>query len=249
LREPYHAFWAGPTFSHGGCRPFYVYLGDSPISSRSASFYPQPFENYVRKSTLGLAIDFPTLNVLGFTCYTISTASFRYSPTIKAQYAYRHPDAPDTTVRFNDFLFAAHGAVMCVIIYSQFFPRIWGFTVGTRQRVSRAVLGIWWACVLSLVAVVLLVKTRGEQGTNDAEGWAWIDVVCATSALLVRLLLTWTDIHSRLHQTHHRVPQVHSPSVGKLQAQVDDWLEHIPNAPGLCRRLAFFGATGHRLHT
>ncbi|KAI4629689.1 uncharacterized protein J4E87_002875 [Alternaria ethzedia] len=110
-------------------------LGWAYFLSWSLSFYPQPISNYLRKSTLGLAIDFPTLNVLGFTCYTISTACFLYSPTIKAQYAARHPDAPETTVRFNDFLFAAHGAVMCVIIYSQFFERIWGFEIGKRQKI------------------------------------------------------------------------------------------------------------------
>ncbi|KAF1838765.1 L-cystine transporter-like protein [Decorospora gaudefroyi] len=153
-------------------------LGWSYFLAWSASFYPQPISNYKRRSTLGLAIDFPTLNVLGFTCYTISTASFLYSDTIKAQYASRHPEAPATTVRFNDFLFAAHGAVMCVIIYSQFFPRVWGFEVGKRQRVSRAVLGIWWACVVCIAVVVALVRVRGVGGGVDAAGgWAWIDVI------------------------------------------------------------------------
>jgi cystinosin len=141
---------------------------------RSGSFYPQPISNYLRRSTLGLAIDFPTLNVLGFCCYTISTASFLYSPTIKSQYAYRHPEAPETTVRFNDFLFAAHGAVMCVVCYSQFFPSIWGCEVGKSQRVSRVVLTIWWGCVVGVLMVLLLVWSRGGDG---AEGWAWIDVV------------------------------------------------------------------------
>jgi cystinosin len=79
-------------------------------------------------------------------------------------------------VRFNDFLFAAHGAVMCVIIYSQFFERIWGFEIGKRQKVSRVILGVWWGCVLAIGLVVLLVKTRG------AEGWAWIDVVSNSCA-------------------------------------------------------------------
>ncbi|KAI4929563.1 uncharacterized protein J4E92_005228 [Alternaria infectoria] len=144
---------------------------------KSLSFYPQPISNYLRKSTLGLAIDFPTLNVLGFTCYTISTACFLYSPTIKAQYAARHPDAPETTVRFNDFLFAAHGAVMCVIIYSQFFEKIWGFEIGKRQKVSRVILGVWWGCVLAIGVVVVLVKMNGAGRGYDAEGWAWIDVI------------------------------------------------------------------------
>ncbi|KAL1796859.1 hypothetical protein ACET3X_005399 [Alternaria dauci] len=151
-------------------------LGWAYFLAWSLSFYPQPISNYLRKSTLGLAIDFPTLNVLGFTCYTISTACFLYSPTIKSQYAYRHPEAPQTTVRFNDFLFAAHGAVMCVIIYSQFFEKIWGFEIGKRQKVSRVILGVWWGCVLAIVVVVILVETRGAQG-DDAQGWAWIDVI------------------------------------------------------------------------
>lgn len=146
-------------------------------SIRSASFYPQPISNYARKSTLGLAIDFPTLNVLGFALYTINTAAFLYSPTIRQQYAYRHPEAPENTVRFNDFLFAAHGAVMCVIIYSQFFPKIWGFRVGKSQRVSRPVLGILWGCVLGIVITILLVRWKGEDGGLDAKTWAWIDVV------------------------------------------------------------------------
>ncbi|KAI4651427.1 uncharacterized protein J4E78_008119 [Alternaria triticimaculans] len=152
-------------------------LGWAYFLSWSLSFYPQPISNYLRKSTLGLAIDFPTLNVLGFTCYTISTACFLYSPTIKAQYAARHPDAPETTVRFNDFLFAAHGAVMCVIIYSQFFERIWGFEIGKRQKVSRVILGVWWGCVLAIGVVVVLVKMNEAGRGYDAEGWAWIDVI------------------------------------------------------------------------
>lgn len=144
---------------------------------QSGSFYPQVLLNYKRKSTLGLAIDFPTLNVLGFCMYTISTAAFLYSPTIQAQYAHRHPEAPETTVRFNDFLFAAHGAVMCIVVYTQFYPRIWGFTVGKTQRASKAVLGIFWGCVIAIVWTILMVRLRGKNGGYDADSWAWIDVV------------------------------------------------------------------------
>ncbi|KAF2000223.1 hypothetical protein P154DRAFT_522706 [Amniculicola lignicola CBS 123094] len=152
-------------------------LGWLYFLSWSASFYPQPISNYQRKSTLGLAIDFPTLNVLGFCAYTVSTAAFLYSPTIREQYAYRHPRSPETTTRFNDFLFAAHGAVLCVIIYSQFFPRIWGFKVGSRQRASRPVLGLFWGCVLVIVVTIGLVRVKGRDGGYGAGGWAWIDVV------------------------------------------------------------------------
>lgn len=146
MRKQYRGCWDGPTFFPGYAskRQLAALYEQHSHKMQSGSFYPQPISNYTRKSTLGLAIDFPTLNVLGFCMYTISTASFLYSPTIQAQYAHRHPDAPETTVRFNDFLFAAHGAVMCIVCYSQFFPNIWGFQVGKTQRASKAVLGIFW---------------------------------------------------------------------------------------------------------
>lgn len=176
---------------------------------RSASFYPQLLENYLHKSTLGLAIDFPTLNVLGFACYTLSTASFLYSPTIKAQYAQRHPEAPEPTVRFNDFLFAAHGAVMCIIGYTQFFPRIWGFAVGQNQRASRAVLAIWWGCVMSIVTVVLIVLSRSGQGdSEDTSAWAWIDVVSCSDARCLSIHThthTYTSMYSFLPGLHPRL--------------------------------------------
>jgi cystinosin len=148
---------------------------------RSGSFYPQPISNWKRKSTLGLAIDFPTLNVLGFIAYTISTAALFYSTIIKSQYAFRHPENPETTVRFNDFLFAAHGAVMCVVIYSQFFPRIWGFKVGSRQRASHVVIGIFWGCILGIIVTLWFVGAKGRDGGYDPSGWAWLDVVSPCS--------------------------------------------------------------------
>ncbi|KAJ4357351.1 uncharacterized protein N0V89_001926 [Didymosphaeria variabile] len=154
-------------------------LGWAYFLSWSASFYPQAFNNWNRKSTLGLAIDFPTLNILGFTCYAINTATFMYSPTIRSQYAYRHPSAPENTVQFNDFLFAAHGAFMCVILYSQFYTWIWGFRVGARQKASKAALGIFWGCVLAILVTVCLAQVLGKDSGYDPSGWAWIDVIYA----------------------------------------------------------------------
>ena len=109
--------------------------------------------------------------------YTINTAAFMYSSTIRSQYAYRHPTSPETTVRFNDFLFAAHGAFMCVILYSQFYSWIWGFRVGARQKASKAALGIFWACVLVILVVCFLAQVVGKDSGNDPSSWAWIDVV------------------------------------------------------------------------
>ncbi|KAK5043102.1 hypothetical protein LTR13_000873 [Exophiala sideris] len=126
----------------------------------SASFYPQPWLNWNRKSTLGLTIDFPLLNVLGFLSYSISTCSFMYSPTIRDQYAARHPLSPEPTVQINDVAFGVHAVVLVVLTYSQFFPGLWGFKVSSHQTASKPVLGIFW----------------GWQ-QQDPQDWAWIDVL------------------------------------------------------------------------
>jgi cystinosin len=143
----------------------------------SASFYPQPYMNWRRKSTHGLAIDYPTANVLGFVAYTISTAAFLFSPTIRSQYAYRHPASPEPTVRFNDFMFAAHGAVLCILTYSQFWPQIWGFQVGAKQRTSPFVRGVFWGSIVGVITTAVVVRLKGIERGNDPQGWAWIEVV------------------------------------------------------------------------
>ncbi|KAF5856335.1 hypothetical protein ETB97_007519 [Aspergillus alliaceus] len=73
----------------------------------SASFYPQPITNFQRSSTFGLAIDFPTINVLGYICYTGSEES---------------------TVRFNDFVFAVHAVILSIITYTQFWPIVYSLS-------------------------------------------------------------------------------------------------------------------------
>jgi cystinosin len=103
--------------------------------------------------------------------YAINTSTFMYSPTIRSQYAYRHPTAPESVVQFNDFLFAAHGAFMCVILYSQFYTWIWGF------KASKGALGIFWGCVLAILVTVFLAHVAGKDSGYDPSGWAWIDVV------------------------------------------------------------------------
>lgn len=149
----------------------------------SVSFYPQPILNFRRRSTQGLAIDFPVCNTLGFAAYTISTAAFLFSSTIRSQYAFRHPLSSEPTVRFNDFAFAAHALLLCVITYSQFFSRLWGFKVGARQRSSRVVLGVFWGSIVAVLTMIAIVRTQGRDGGYDPESWAWIDVVSKRPAL------------------------------------------------------------------
>ena len=143
----------------------------------SASFYPQPIHNFQRRSTAGLAIDFPTINVLGFVCYAAYTAGFLFSPLIRRQYAARHPSAEIPSVRINDFAFALHAVILSTVIYSQFWPQIWGFRVSRHQRASLAMLGLFWGTVMVTIAMVVFVLAKSPDGGRDPYSWAWIDAV------------------------------------------------------------------------
>ncbi|KAJ9227491.1 hypothetical protein DTO271D3_1493 [Paecilomyces variotii] len=154
----------------------------------SASFYPQPIHNIQRRSTTGLSIDFPSINVLGFVCYMIYTAAFLYSPVIRNQYAARNPVSPEPTVRFNDFAFALHAVALSAIYYSQFWPWIWGFKVSRYQRISRPVAGIFWGSLVAIAIVVAIVRSKSPDGGYDPSSWAWIDVIYTMS--YVKLVIT-----------------------------------------------------------
>ncbi|KIV97501.1 hypothetical protein PV10_01251 [Exophiala mesophila] len=151
-------------------------LGWIYVFSWSASFYPQPILNWKRRSTQGFGIDFPTLNILGFACYSISTCLFLYSPTIRKQYGQRHPLSPEPTVRFNDAVFGIHAVILVTITYSQFYPHIWGFKA-YGVRASRPVLGIFWGCIVAVAIVMAIVLSSSHTNVNREPAWEWVDVL------------------------------------------------------------------------
>ncbi|KAJ5106174.1 hypothetical protein N7456_002849 [Penicillium angulare] len=157
----------------------------SRVGCWSASFYPQPISNVKRGSTAGLSIDFPTINTLGFLCYTIYTASFLYSPVIRSQYAARHPLSEEPTVRFNDLAFAVHAVILSLITYSQFWPMIWGLQVSRFQRISKPIAGLFWGSILAPLIVIWVVLSQSPDGGYDPSTWAWIDVIYAFSYIKV----------------------------------------------------------------
>jgi len=124
-----------------------------------------------------LTVDFPALNVVGFVSYSISTACFLYSPKIREQYALRHPLAPEPTVRFNDFAFAAHAMIMVALTYSQFYVFIWKFDVPVNQRTSSVIRGIILACLLAVLLAVLKAALNDGHDSTPAGTWTWLDVV------------------------------------------------------------------------
>lgn len=134
-------------------------------------------DNFRRRSTTGLAIDYFTINVLGFVCYTVYTSTFLFSPAIRDQYAHRHPLSEEPTVRFNDFAFSVHALLMATITYSQFWPQIWGLTVSRHQKTSKAMKGILFGCLALVGAVTCIVLGANPNAGYNSDTWAWIDVV------------------------------------------------------------------------
>jgi len=128
------------------------------------------------------------MNLLGFAAYTVSTAAFLFSSTVKEQYARRHPDSPESTVRFNDFAFGAHALVMCGVTYSQFFPEVWGYHVSRSQKASRVVWGIVVCSLLAIMSSVVLVSmSPGNAPGTIPKYWEWLDVVSQPIPVLRRL--------------------------------------------------------------
>lgn len=149
-----------------------------------------------------MAIDFPTVNVLGFVCYTVYAGAFLYSPVIQHQYAARHPVSQEPTVRFNDFAFALHAVVLSGLVYSQFWPSIWGFKVSRFQRVSKPIAGLFWGSFVAVAVVICIVLAKSPDEGYEPLSWAWIDVVSTTNWELYAMLdlfLGLSDIRSQIY--------------------------------------------------
>lgn len=140
----------------------------------TASFYPQFFLNIRRRTTTGFSIDFAFLNILGMASYAVHNLVLFFSPVVRAQYAHRYPRNPIPTVQPNDIAYAVHGALIAVLIYSQFYPRLWRFAPIKNIRCSRWSLGFFWGCVGAVMLGALVV---GLQPTSFR--WEWLDVVSA----------------------------------------------------------------------
>ncbi|KAI5461195.1 PQ loop repeat-domain-containing protein [Mariannaea sp. PMI_226] len=152
----------------------------------SLSFYPQCFLNWRRQSTSGTTVDFPFINVLGFATYFASNVAFYYSPVVRAQYAARH-NGLESTAKFNDITFALHGAILSVILTSQYlWASAWGFPPSTGNRPSHFILGVCAGCVTGVFLTYLLVAA--SPGSDPTTDWVELDMVYALG--YVKLIVT-----------------------------------------------------------
>ncbi|CUA76815.1 Cystinosin homolog [Drosophila melanogaster] [Rhizoctonia solani] len=132
-------------------------LGWTYFVAWTISFYPQVFLNIRRKSVDGLSIDFVSLNVVGFTSYTIYTTNFFFNEEVREEYQKRH-DGYDSSVQLNDVAFAMHALVLTLVTLFQtfYYPR------GPEQRLStfnRVVIGFM---------VIFIAVDLGRVATHQA---------------------------------------------------------------------------------
>ncbi|XP_060887499.1 cystinosin [Labrus mixtus] len=80
----------------------------------SVSFYPQAWENWRRKSVVGLNFDFLALNLTGFISYSVFNIGMFWIPYTKEEFLKENPNGINP-VDANDVFFSLHAVLLCVI--------------------------------------------------------------------------------------------------------------------------------------
>ena len=137
-------------------------LGWTSTALWSSSFYPQLHLNHIRHSTSGLSFDFQILNLFGFLSYTLYTAGFLFSSTVRDEWEKRNEEsAGEMSVRWNDFAFALHAASCCAVIVGQslWYSRTSSCSSNRSSKSEKPVLSLWNQITLSLFFLALFLHT------------------------------------------------------------------------------------------
>uniref|UniRef100_A0A8C3QLZ4 Cystinosin, lysosomal cystine transporter n=1 Tax=Cyanoderma ruficeps TaxID=181631 RepID=A0A8C3QLZ4_9PASS len=102
----------------------------------SISFYPQLFENWRRKSVVGLSFDFLALNLTGFIAYSVFNVGLFWIPLIKEEFLVSYPSGVNP-VAINDVFFSLHAVALTLLTIIQccIYER-------AGQKVSKVVVGL-----------------------------------------------------------------------------------------------------------
>jgi len=116
----------------------------------SISFYPQIWDNYKRKSVIGLNFDFVGLNIVGFTLYGCYNVALFWIHSVQEEYMSRHPRGV-IPVQANDVFFPIHAVWACglTILQCVIYER-------GNQTVSKVCLAILAAIAVFVVIILIL---------------------------------------------------------------------------------------------
>eukprot|EP00096_Caligus_rogercresseyi_P015682 TRINITY_DN8155_c0_g1_i1.p1 TRINITY_DN8155_c0_g1~~TRINITY_DN8155_c0_g1_i1.p1 ORF type:complete len:400 (+),score=65.25 TRINITY_DN8155_c0_g1_i1:183-1382(+) len=141
----------------------------------SVSFYPQVYENWRRKSVIGLNFDFLFLNILGFTLYSFFNIGMLWITPIQEEYFMEHPNGINP-VKLNDVIFSVHAAVVCLFTIYQCYIYERG-----NQVVSKA-------CRLILVCIIVAVLISTALGISSTISWLEFLYICSYCKLFISLI-------------------------------------------------------------
>ncbi|CAG0923592.1 unnamed protein product [Notodromas monacha] len=116
----------------------------------SISFYPQIYCNWRRKSVVGLSLDFVSLNLLGFLCYTVFNIAMLYVGSVREEFLSENPGSI-VQVDVNDVAFASHALLACLVTSIQCMVYERG-----NQRISALAL-ILLSMLVTFAAVVTIM--------------------------------------------------------------------------------------------
>ncbi|XP_026544294.1 cystinosin [Notechis scutatus] len=118
----------------------------------SVSFYPQVFENWRRKSVVGLSFDFIALNLTGFIAYSVFNIGLFWIIPIKEQFLHQYPNGVNP-VASNDVFFSLHAVALTLFTIFQCLI----YERGTQKvsRVAIAFLVAAWLFVFATLAVTV----------------------------------------------------------------------------------------------
>ncbi|KAF6728676.1 Cystinosin [Oryzias melastigma] len=84
----------------------------------SVSFYPQAWENWRRKSVVGLNFDFLALNLTGFIAYSVFNIGLFWVPYVQEEFLKTNPNGINP-VNANDVFFSIHAFLLCAVYVCQ----------------------------------------------------------------------------------------------------------------------------------
>ena len=143
----------------------------------SISFYPQMLLNYKRKSVAGLSADFSTLNIVGYTSYTIYLSSFFFSTRIRLEYEERFNET--NSVQSNDVAFAVHALLLSCLWLRQIF--LYDKSFGWGQ------LMLWTRCCI--IGISLLCTGYGFLVLKGYWGLQMIDYLYMLSSIKLAITI------------------------------------------------------------
>ncbi|KAJ6783875.1 hypothetical protein PWT90_08831 [Aphanocladium album] len=137
----------------------------------TVSYYPFLISNIRRRTTEGVSIDFCLLNLLGMASYAIYNTVLALSSTVRRQYAERYPNNPTPIIQPNDVAYAVHGLIISIVIYSQYYPRLWGFDTSRPHRISGWCSVAFWGSIFAALVGAFVAAVFPHSMS-----WMWLDV-------------------------------------------------------------------------